>query len=82
MNKKTALALLALIIILGSFLRVYGLGSESFWIDEAATVYTTQQKPFEIVIDIYKTLEHAPQYYNEGLGNGGGGIPQPPALPK
>src|SRR3989338_1762189 len=75
MNKKTINIILIMILVLGSFLRVYRIDSESFWIDEAATAYTTQQKPFEIVVDIYKTLEHAPQYNNKELGNGGGGIP-------
>ncbi len=69
MKKANILLLLILIIILGSFLRVYKLSSESFWIDEAATVYTTKQDAVNTVKDIYITLEHASQYFK------GGGIP-------
>ena len=69
MKKANVLLLLALMIVLGSFLRVYKLDGESFWVDEAATVYTTKQDAVDIVKDIYTTLEHAPQYFK------GGGIP-------
>ena len=69
MKRAKVLLLLILIIVLGSFLRIYKLGSESFWIDEAATVYTTKQDAIDIVKDIYTTLEHAPKYFK------GGGIP-------
>ncbi|HUV67644.1 MAG TPA: glycosyltransferase family 39 protein [Sedimentisphaerales bacterium] len=38
-----ALVLLSLIIILGTALRLYDLGTESYWIDEIVTVHTAQQ---------------------------------------
>jgi len=62
MENKKILIVLFLIILLGLLLRVYGIGSESFWIDEAATVYTTQQDASEIIEDIYTTTKHAPEY--------------------
>ncbi len=55
-----------LILIVGSSLRLYELGKESFWIDEAATVYTTQQKASEIIDDIYTTTIHVPEYFDDG----------------
>lgn len=66
MNKKTVNIILIAILILGSFLRLYNIGKESFWVDEAATVYTTQQHASEIIKDIYTTNKHAPQYYESG----------------
>ncbi len=66
MENRKVLILLSLIILLGIFLRVYNIGEESFWIDEAATVYTTQQSPLEIIEDIYTTTKQAPQYYEGG----------------
>lgn len=66
MNKKNVFTLLLAILVLGSFLRVYRIGSESFWIDEMATVYTTQQNPSDIVGDIYLTTRHAPEYFEWG----------------
>ena len=66
MKNKKLIALLSLIILLGLFLRVYDIGEESFWIDEAATVYTTQQSPSEIIEDIYITTKQAPEYYEGG----------------
>jgi len=61
-NKKVLL----LIILLGLFLRVYGIGSESFWTDESATAYTTQLKASEIIDNIYTTTKHAPEYFEGG----------------
>lgn len=66
MKNKKVLILLSLIILLGIFLRVYNIDEESFWIDEAATVYTTQQSPSDIIQDIYVTTKHAPEYYDSG----------------
>ena len=63
MNKKKVNIILIAILILGSFLRVHDIGSESFWVDESATVYTTQQKASGIIYDIYTTTKHAPKYY-------------------
>lgn len=67
MNKRNVLFLLVLILILGAFLRIYKLGSESFWIDEMETIYAVQQESFPTVLkNIYQTGLAAPQYYDEG----------------
>ncbi len=66
MKNKKIFGILLLIILLGLLLRVYEIGKESFWIDEAATVYTTQQKPSEIIEDIYATTKQAPEYFEGG----------------
>ncbi len=66
MEKKTILTLLILILLLGSFLRIYNIGNESFWGDESATVYTTQQKASDIIEDIYTTSVHASEYFESG----------------
>ena len=66
MKNKNIFIILLLILLVGLFLRVYKLGDESFWTDEAATVYTTQQKASEIIDDIYTTTRHAPEYFESG----------------
>lgn len=66
MKNKKVLIILALILIVGLFLRVHKLGDESFWIDETATVYTTQQNTRDIIDDIYTTTIHAPEYFESG----------------
>ena len=66
MKKNTILIILVSILIIGLFLRVYKLQDESFWIDEAATVYTTQQKASEIIDDIYTTTIHVPEFFTTG----------------
>lgn len=55
-----------LILFLGLFLRTYGLGDESLWIDEAATRFTTQQTAQEVVSDIYTTTTAAPDFFEHG----------------
>ena len=45
--------ILLLILILGSFLRIYDLGTESFWIDEAITASASQKEPSFIINNIY-----------------------------
>lgn len=37
---KIEVLMLLFIILLGAFLRVYNIGKESFWLDEAATAHT------------------------------------------
>ena len=63
MENKNVLKVLILIILLGLFLRLYGIGSESFWIDEAATAYTTQQNVSGIIEDIYIDMTILPDYF-------------------
>ena len=71
MNKKTVNIILIVILILGSFLRVYKIGSESFWVDESATVYTTQEKASSMVYRIYTTNEQVPEDHESGHRGGG-----------
>ena len=65
-NKKTVLILLIFILILGSFLRIYKLGDESFWFDESAIMYVTRQNALDIIMDIYTTTRLAPEYFETG----------------
>lgn len=66
MGKKTVLMALFLILAAALLLRVSGLGAESFWTDESATVYTTGQMPSEVIGDIYTTTRHAPEFFESG----------------
>ena len=59
-NKKTYL-ILALIILLGLALRLYNLGEQSFWIDEAYSVRETQ---FSLGRIISGTDPTPPLYYS------------------
>ena len=58
-SNQIILALL-LIILLGSFLRIYGLGSESIWFDEAVSINVSQQS---VALIIEKAELHPPLYY-------------------
>src|SRR3989344_8694683 len=63
MEKKT-IGLLLLIIILGTFLRIYAIGSESFWIDEGATALTMERYGGgDILKNIYTKGQILPEYY-------------------
>ena len=63
MDKKT-IGLLLLIIILGTFLRIYAIGSESFWIDEGATALTMERyEGGGILKNIYTKGQILPEYY-------------------
>lgn len=67
MNKKIAKWLkenrwLIAILILGIFLRIFELGKESFWLDEAETVFSTQKSPSYIISSTY-TKVLAPEYF-------------------
>lgn len=75
MNKKNTLVILALILLLGSFLRIYGLGDESFWIDESATAYASQKGPSYIINNIYTKAVLIPEYFPEYVNKGGGEAP-------
>lgn len=68
MKKKTAFILLALILLLGSFLRLFKLGEESFWLDESATVYAANQSASYIVGNIYNKRVLVPEYFKDGGG--------------
>src|SRR3989338_9768362 len=68
MDKKTAFILLVLILLLGSFLRIYKLGEESFWLDESATVYASKQSASYILGNIINTRVLVPEYFKDGGG--------------
>jgi uncharacterized membrane protein len=62
-NKKT-LWLLLLILLLASFLRIYNIGSESFWIDEGSTAMTLKyHNSGDILRNIYDYGGVLPEYY-------------------
>lgn len=57
--------LLLLIILLGAILRIYDLGSESIWLDEAYTIEISKHGPVEIIKEILRDNEnHPPLYYS------------------
>lgn len=41
--------LLGLILVLGTALRLYNLGTESYWVDEIFTIYESQQSYYQII---------------------------------
>lgn len=63
---------LILILFLGIFLRIYGIETESFWLDESETVFATQKTPSYIVSNLYTNIL-APEIF--GPGRGGGSMP-------
>ncbi len=66
MNKKT-FSLLALILLVGVFLRFYNLGSESFWLDEGTTVMTIKKhSAIEIINNVKEKGQILPEYYLQG----------------
>lgn len=68
MNKKQTLILLALILLLGTFLRFYNLGAESFWLDESATALTLKKyNAKEIFQNTYRLGQILPEYYISNL---------------
>jgi 4-amino-4-deoxy-L-arabinose transferase-like glycosyltransferase len=69
MNKKNAQIALVLILLLGAFLRIYGLGDESFWLDEMDTVESTNHAPHQIIKTIYTKGTFLPQYFGEWGGS-------------
>lgn len=60
LKSNEIILVLLLIILLGSFLRIYGLGSESIWFDEAVSINVSQQS---VALIIEKTELHPPLYY-------------------
>jgi mannosyltransferase len=57
--------LLLLIILLGVVLRIYNLGGESIWLDEAYTIEISKHDPVGIIREIFRDNEnHPPLYYS------------------
>ena len=67
MNKKNAFLLLLVIIVLGSFLRLYDISKESFWLDEGATALTIKKYDLpQILKNINEENKILPGYYAAG----------------
>ncbi|MBI2654854.1 glycosyltransferase family 39 protein [Candidatus Woesearchaeota archaeon] len=66
--KKTLIILISF-LLLGSFLRFYQIGTESFWVDEATTALAIKQyNTKEIFLNLYTTGRILPEH--SFLGNG------------
>src|SRR3989338_788872 len=64
MKNKKLFLILALILLMGAFLRFHNLGSESFWIDEAATALTLKKySAAEILSNTVTKGDILPEYY-------------------
>ena len=68
MNNTNYRVILALILLLGAFLRIYGLGDESFWLDESYTAEYTKYTIPQIIKGIYVNSTLLPQYFGKGAG--------------
>ena len=51
-----------LILLMGSFLRLYQIGSKSLWLDEACSVYKAEKAFLPMIKDIAKNDAHPPLY--------------------
>ena len=68
MDKQKIHIFLILILVLGTLLRLNGLGDESFWLDES---YTAEYRKFsipEIIKGSYADSTLLPQYFGKGAG--------------
>ena len=61
-QKRIVLLALVLIVSAGALLRIVKLGSESLWLDEAYSIYTSQESLPEIVQEASRDV-HPPLYY-------------------
>src|ERR1700757_5451889 len=61
-EKRIVLVVLVLVLISGAALRIVKLGSESLWLDEAYSIYTSQESLPAIVQETSKDV-HPPLYY-------------------
>ena len=68
MKRKQIIILLFLIILLGTFLRFYHIGKESFWLDESATALTLKKYSIgEIFHNTVVKGQILPGYYDSNL---------------
>ena len=66
-NKNQVFYLLALVILLGTYLRFYNLGGESFWLDEGTTTLTIKKHTaLEIIQNVKEKGQILPTYYSYG----------------
>ena len=61
--------LLIVILLLGAFLRVYGLGTESFWLDETDTARSTEFTVPQIIEKTYVDSTIFPDFWGKGAGS-------------
>ena len=61
-RSNKVILILLLILLLGSFLRIYDLGAESLWLDEAVDIHVSQQS-LGSVIETAGNLNHPPFYW-------------------
>jgi mannosyltransferase len=61
-SKRPTLLLLA-IIALGTFLRLYHIGANGLWIDEAFSIWMARQPPGEMLQWLVRIDQHPPLYY-------------------
>jgi uncharacterized membrane protein len=69
MSNKNYRNILILVLLLGAFLRIYGLGEESFWLDESDTVEYTRFSVPEIIEGTYVDSTLLPEYFGKGAGS-------------
>lgn len=62
-NNRLSSMLLLLIILIGAFLRLYKIGSNSLWFDEAISVWFANESPGNIIIKQTSADVHPPFYY-------------------
>jgi len=56
-------AVLALIVLVGAFLRIYGLGAESIWLDEAASIHSAHKGIIPLLEDCATWHRHPPLHF-------------------
>jgi len=61
-EKRVVLVLLVVVISLGALLRIAKLGSESLWLDEAYSIYTSQES-LPVIVQETSGDVHPPLYY-------------------
>ncbi len=62
-NNRLSSMLLLFIILIGTFLRLYQLGSNSLWFDEAISVWFANESPGNIILKQTSADVHPPLYY-------------------
>ena len=63
MRRNSTVLLLMLLIGVGSFLRFYNLGTESIWLDEAASIRCSSADIVSIIHNAGPTQNHPPLYF-------------------
>lgn len=67
MNTKKTMYWLIIIILLGTFIRFYNLGKESFWLDEGTTSMTLKKySALQILKNVKEKGQILPDYYSYG----------------